>query len=200
MIELMNAHHARPRGVKARSAVLAVLALIFVAFLAVRAGQPSRMPPTVAEYQAARAALGQMRVIEVGEYLETSLDSPASWILGPGFLHPEEDGVWMAQLEASVRFSAPEGITPVSLELVFEPLVAASSRTRRVTVESSIDRVDARLTGGKASLLVALDGESSQEVRISCDAVDSPIGLQLGPDRRAFCAKVFGVRVRGDGP
>ena len=140
-----------------------------------------------------------MRVVEVGEYLETSLDSPATWILGPGFLHPEEDGVWMAQLEAFVRFSASEGMTPVSLEIIFEPLVAASSRTRRVAVESSIDRVDARLTGGKASLLVALDGEQVQEVRISCDAVDSPIGLQLGPDRRAFCAKVFGVMVRGEG-
>jgi hypothetical protein len=105
----------------------------------------------------------------------------------------------MAQLEALVRFSVAEAVTPVSLEVVLEPLVAASNRTRNITVESSIDRVDAVLSGGKESVLVALDGEQDQEVWISCDAVDSPIGLQLGPDRRAFCAKVFGVTVRGEG-
>jgi len=198
--ELTNAFRSRHRVVSARTAVLFVLVVLAALFFFARAGQPSRMPPTVAEYQGAREALGQMRVVEVGEYLETSLDSPASWILGPGFLHPEEDGVWMAQLNATIRFSAPEGVTPVSLEVVLEPLVAASSRIRQVTVESSIDRIEARLTGGEESLLVALDGESSQEIRISCDAVDSPIGLQLGPDRRAFCAKVLGVTVRGDGP
>jgi len=196
---LMSAPQTRPRGVSASSVALAGLAVLFVAFLVVRAGQQSPMPPTVAEYQASREALEQMRVLEVGEYLETSLDSPASWILGPGFLHPEIDGVWMAQLEAFVRFSASEGVTPVSLEVVLEPLVAASNRTRIVTFESSIDRVDAVLAGGKESVLVALDGEQDQEVRISCDAVDSPIGLELGPDRRAFCAKVFGVTVRGEG-
>lgn len=200
MIELANAFRSRRRGVGVRTFVFAVFTVVVVVFLAVRAAQPSRMPPTGLEYQAAREALAHMRVVEVGEYLETSLDSPASWILGLGFLHPEEAGVWMAQLEASIRFTTSAGTPPVSLEVVLEPLVAARSRTKRVTVESSIDRVDAVLSGGKESVLVALDGEQTQEVRISCDSVDSPIGLQLGPDRRAFCAKVYGVTVRGDGP
>lgn len=182
-----------------RITVLVGLVSLILIFVGVRACQPSRIAPTASEFEAARLALTDMRIVEVGEYLPTSLDSPASWILGPGFLHPEEDGVWMAQLAAEIRFSTLESITPVSLELELEPLVAASSRTRRVTVESSIDRVEAVLTGGKETVLVALDGAQMQEVQVSCDAVDSPIGLQLGPDRRAFCAKVFGVTVRGDG-
>lgn len=200
MIGVASARRLGGRRSNTRATVLAVLTVLSVLFLGVRAAQPSRTPPTESEYVAARVALAGMRIVEVGEYLETSLDSPASWILGPGFLHPEEHGVWMAQLEAVVRFATPEAITPVSFELVVEPLVAASNRTRRVTIESSIDRVDATLTGGKSSLLVALDGEPTQEIRIACDAVDSPISLQLGPDRRAFCVKVLGVTVRGDGP
>ena len=105
----------------------------------------------------------------------------------------------MAQLSANIQFVVAPGATPVSLELELRPLVAASDRERRVTVSSSIDEVVTRLTGGRQSILVALDGGVEQAVTISCDRVDSPIGLKLGPDRRAFCAFVMGYTVNAEG-
>ena len=139
------------------------------------------------------------REMPVGEFLPTALFSDASWTLGPGFLHPEEDGAWMAQLSAGINFSVPARETPVSVEVDLEPLIAAGNRERRIRVSSSVDSVDVVLRGGRARVMVAVDGEADQAVTIACDALDSPIGLQLGPDRRAFCAKLHGYVINGDG-
>jgi hypothetical protein len=128
-------------------------------------------------------------------FLETALDQEAAWTLGLGFLHPTAAGAWMSQLSASLRFAVQDGLTPTSVEIELRPLVAASDRERQVTVTSSVDEVATTLTGGRETVLVALDGETEQLVTISCDDVDSPIGLQLGPDRRAFCALIFGYTI-----
>jgi hypothetical protein len=105
----------------------------------------------------------------------------------------------MAQLSADLRFAVLDGVTPVSLEIELRPLVAASDRERQVTIASSVDEVKATLTGGRETVLVALDGKPEQMVSISCDDIDSPIGLQLGPDRRAFCALIFGYTINAEG-
>jgi hypothetical protein len=105
----------------------------------------------------------------------------------------------MAQVSAGVNFSVSANATPASVELDLEPLVATGNRERRITVSSSIDSVDVVLRGGRARVMVAVDGGAEQEVTITCDALDSPIGLQLGPDRRAFCAKLHGYVINGDG-
>ena len=181
--------------VLAVSCCVAVLGIFFV----VRSAQPRREAPSPSEYAVAFESLLSRREMPVGEFLPTALFSDASWTLGPGFLHPEEDGTWMAQVSAGVNFTVSSGETPVSVELDLEPLVAAGNRERRITVSSSVDSVDVVLRGGRARVMVAVDGEADQEVTIACDALDSPIGLQLGPDRRAFCAKIHGYVVNGDG-
>lgn len=183
------------RLVVAVSCCVAVLGIFFV----VRSAQPRQDAPTPLEYSMAFESLLSRREMPVGEFLTTALFSDASWTLGPGFLHPEEDGTWMAQVSAGVNFSVSSGETPVSVELDLEPLVAAGNRERRIRVSSSVDSVDVVLRGGRARVMVAVDGEADQEVTIACDALDSPIGLQLGPDRRAFCAKLHGYVINGDG-
>jgi len=177
------------------SCCVAVLGIFFV----VRSAQPRREAPSPSEYAVAFESLLSRREMPVGEFLPTALFSDASWTLGPGFLHPEEDGAWMAQLSAGINFSVSAGETPVSVELDLEPLVAAGNRERRIRVSSSVDSVDVVLRGGRARVMVAVDGEVEQEVTIACDALDSPIGLQLGPDRRAFCARLHGYVINGDG-
>lgn len=179
--------------------IVSCCAGLFGVFFAVRSAQPQHDPPSPAEYSEAFASLLSRREMPVGEFLQTALDTDASWTLGPGFLHPEEDGTWMAQISAGIDFSVAAGETPVSVEVDLEPLVAAGNRERRITVSSTVDSVDVVLLGGRAKILVALDGEPEQEVTIACDALDSPIGLQLGPDRRAFCAKIHGYAINGDG-
>ena len=189
-----HSSHKR-RLVAAVSCCVAVLGIFFV----VRSAQPRREAPSPSEYAVAFESLLSRREMPVGEFLPTELFSDASWTLGPGFLHPEEDGTWMAQVSAGVNFSVSASETPVSVELDLEPLVAAGNRERRITVSSSVDSVDVVLRGGRARVMVAVDGEADQEVTIACDALDSPIGLQLGPDRRAFCAKLHGYVINGDG-
>jgi len=189
-------HSSRKRRlVAAVSCCVAVLGIFFV----VRSAQPRREAPSPSEYAVALESLLSRREMPVGEFLPTELFSDASWTLGPGFLHPEEDGTWMAQLSAGVNFSVSANATPASVELDLEPLVATGNRERRITVSSSIDSVDVVLRGGRARVMVAVDGDAEQEVTITCDSLDSPIGLQLGPDRRAFCAKLHGYVINGDG-
>jgi len=186
------------RGVL-RSLTIALTFVVLGGFIFARLTQPALSPPTAEEVALARTDLVARRTVETGMFLPAGVDGPAAQTLGLGFLHPDASGVWMAQLSANIHFAVAPTATPVSLEIELRPLVAASDRERRVTVSSSIDEVVTSLTGGRSSVLVALDGAVDQVVRISCDRVDSPIGLKLGPDRRAFCAFVFGYSVNAEG-
>ena len=179
--------------------VVAALLVLAVAGLSARLLQPSMQPPEPEQTVSARDALSSQRVMPPGVFLETALDSEAAWTLGLGFLHPTEAGAWMSQLSASLRFAVEDGLTPASVEIELRPLVAASDRERPVTISSSVDEVKTTLTGGRETVLIALDGEPEQLVSISCDDTDSPIGLQLGPDRRAFCVLVFGYTINTEG-
>lgn len=183
---------------RSRGVLLALLVSVLGLFLFARSLQPERAAPSERQYSEAASDLQRRRVMPVGKFLPTALDSAASWTLGPGFLHPEEDGTWMAQVSAGIRFSVMDGVTPVSAEIDLEPLVATLDRDRRVTISSTVDEVSTVLRGGRTKLLVALDDEREQNITIACDAVSSPIGLQLGPDRRAFCAKIHGYTIYGD--
>ena len=191
--------YPRPgRGVL-RSLTIALALVVSGGFIFARLAQPALSPPTAEEVALARTELVTRRTVETGTFLSAGVDGPAVQTLGLGFLHPDASGAWMAQLSANIQFVVAPGATPVSLELELRPLVAASDRERRVTVSSSIDEVVTRLTGGRQSILVALDGGVEQAVTISCDRVDSPIGLKLGPDRRAFCAFISGYTVNAEG-
>jgi hypothetical protein len=183
---------------RSRGASLALLASMLGLFLFARSIHPERAAPSDQRYSEAVSELQQRRVMPIGQFLPTALDSAASWTLGPGFLHPEEDGTWMAQLSAGIQFSVMVGGTPSSAEIDLEPLVATLDRDRRVTISSTVDEVSTVLRGGRTKLLIALDDEREQNITIACDAVSSPMGLQLGPDRRAFCAKIHGYTIFGD--
>ncbi|MGA0848227.1 MAG: hypothetical protein ACO3PY_06445 [Pontimonas sp.] len=167
--------------------------------LAARLVQPALKPPDSLQLASARDGLAATRVVPHDTFLSTALDGEAAWTLGLGFLHPVTTGAWMSQLSANLRFGVREGVTPASIEIELRPLVAAGNRERQVTVSSSVDEVTTTLTGGRESVLVALDGGTEQSVTITCDDIDSPIGLELAPDRRAFCALIFGYTVNVEG-
>jgi len=187
-----------PRSVT-RIAMLLLGAFTLTGALVARTQQPAPHPPTAEQTALARTQLAARRTVETGTFLSAGVDGPATQTLGLGFLHPDASGAWMAQLSADLQFAVAAGVTPVSIELELRPLVAASERERSVTVSSSIDEVVTSLTGGRDSVLVALDGTSEQVLTISCDKVDSPIGLKLGPDRRAFCAFLIGYSIKAEG-
>lgn len=182
-----------------RISVLLLAALTLVGTLVARIQQPALAPPTAEQTALARTRLAARRTVETGTFLSVGVDGPAAQTLGLGFLHPDASGAWMGQLSANLQFAVAAGVTPVSIELEIRPLVAASERDRKVTVSSSIDEVVMSLTGGREPVLVALDGNTEQVLTISCDKVDSPIGLKLGPDRRAFCAFLIGYSIKAEG-
>ena len=186
------------RGV-IRSLAVVLASVIVTGLVLARLAQPAFTPPTTKELALARADLVTHRTVETGTFMSVGVDGPAAQTLGLGFLHPDASGAWMAQLSANLQFAVAAGVTPVSIELELRPLVAASERERSVTVSSSIDEVVTSLTGGRESVLVALDGTSEQVLTISCDKVDSPIGLKLGPDRRGFCAFLIGYSIKAEG-
>ena len=183
-----------------RISLAVTLMVLAIGGLAARLLQPSMESPGPAQIASARGDLASRRVVPPRVFLETKLESEAAWTAGLGFLHPTPAGAWMSQLSASLRFAVQDGLTPTSVEIELRPLVAASDRERQVTVTSSVDEVTTTLMGGRETVLVALDGETEQLVTISCDDVDSPIGLQLGPDRRAFCALIFGYTINVESP
>lgn len=174
-----------------------VLFVVIAASIATLMGRPSAVP-TERETNISRELVLSHRVVQPGVFLPTHAGDQATWTLLEGFLHPDRDGTWMAQLSARMGFTVDGDATPLSIMIDVEPLLASSVRERGLIVSSSIDEVKAILTGGRQSVLVALDGSALQDIRLECSAVDAPIELEVGPDRRAFCAKVFGFEVAAE--
>lgn len=183
-------------GLRKRSVPMVLLAVI-AASIALLMGRPSAVP-TERETILSREEAVSRRVVQPGDFLPTRAGELATWTLLEGFLHPERDGTWMAQLSARMDFTVDGNATPLSILIDVEPLLAASVRERDLTVSSSIDEVTVTLTGGRRSILVALDGRARQQITLECSAVDAPIELEVGPDRRAFCAKLFGFEVAAE--
>lgn len=179
-----------------RFAVPTVGLIIILGFVV--AAQPDREPPSRSDTANARIRMDESKSVPVDRYLSVAAGADARTTLGFGFLHPEADGAWMGQLSAEISFGVDTGVTPTAVELELRPLVAAESRRRLVTLVSSIDEVSIEMTGGRERILLALDGERSQRVSIVCNEVESPISLELNPDRRAFCAKIYGYKVIAD--
>lgn len=171
--------------------LLLIPVLLGISFGIARSAEPQRLPPTPEQLISSRRELSSRRVMETGEFLPASLGGAGSTSLGPGFLFPTDAGSWMAQLSAELKFTTEDGASAVQIDL--KPLVSPSDRTRQVTISSSIDVRQVILTGGRESVLVALDGGTDHSVTIQCDEINSPISLELGPDRRAFCALIYGI-------
>lgn len=178
----------------------ATVAIAFTALLFAFAffSQPQRRPPSATQMREAERELEHRSVIPVGNYVAATRGGLAEHSLAFGFLQPEEDGTWMSQLSAYLYFEVDSGREPIALEIDLQPLIASDSRKRVVTFTSSSDDLTVEMNGGRQRVLVALNGESTQSLVITCDKVQSPISLELSPDRRALCAKVFGYQVIGE--
>lgn len=184
--------------VQLKRGIVVILTCILVVALAASLMRQSRVPPTLDVLDLARMQVVARRTLPAGEYLPTANGDPATWALTEGFLHPERDGTWMAQLSARIQFDVLSTLSPLSASVEVEPLLAPSVRQRSLTISSTIDEVKVLLTGGRQTILVALDGEISQEIFLECSAVDAPIELRTGPDRRAFCAKLYGFQISAE--
>lgn len=119
--------------------------------------------------------------------------SDAIWMLQDGFHHPDSRGVLMSQDDATIKFSV-DGKEPIGATLLFSYLPFDGSPSTTITVRSSIDEVTTEVAGVE-SLLVALDGESLQEISIECEVGFSQFELDVGPDLRRQCIRVIELHI-----
>ncbi len=118
------------------------------------------------------------------------------WILGDGFRQPEKDGVWISALRSSINFSVDSGTrSPRSLALTLFPLLGPTRPSRTLTISSDGSTVTKTISTLDV-VTIPLNGEIKQTINISCDSVDSPLSLRVGPDNRVVCAKLISIVVK----
>jgi hypothetical protein len=148
--------------------------------------------PIVLESEAAREALRDLRKVAPGETVSMSSGSDRLWIMETGFGLPEADGTWIESRQASLVIEPPAGASR-SLTLFVYPLLGEGKTSRSIAVSSGSESVSADLTGGGQEVVVRLGGTGTQVIEISCDSLDSPAELGLGPDERSLCAKLISI-------
>jgi len=138
--------------------------------------------------------LKALRNIDVNVELPMTDISQSRWIMDYGFEPPESDGTWISSRKAKIVFSSNDGGGFSALALGFFPFVADQVPSRALTIKTSLGETEVLLIGGGQAVSVPLDGESSQEVEINCDSIDSPVDLGISPDVRTLCTKLLWVR------
>lgn len=159
--------------------------------------QESFGPPTAAETALARSEVTHRQRVPLDRDLWMNSQSSFGWVLGDGFEESEGDGTWIMALESVINFNVKDGHHPVSIELQLVPLVSAVKPLRLFKFATTIDEqtVTVDESDDIFTIRLKLDGRSSQQVRITCDELDSPLFLRIGPDRRPVCAKLLKIRV-----
>lgn len=161
--------------------------------------QPSFEPPTSAQSATARVEIARRRQIPLNRDLWMTNRSRYGWILGDGFEESEGDGTWIMALEAAINFTLRPNRRASDVELQLLPLVSPVKPSRYFIFATSIDKQEITVDQKTKVLTVRLklDGNTDQFVRITCDELDSPVFLRLGPDRRPMCAKLLKIHVKG---
>lgn len=120
------------------------------------------------------------------------------WLLQDGFDFSEPDGTWMTGGTAALRFRAPRGTSPVSIQLELLPFVPPGVQFREVRISSSIDDRRIKVYRGGTTLELALDGDEDQEVVFGCESVVSPTSSGVATDLRPLCLKILQGHLRYD--
>lgn len=167
--------------------IVGVLALLSVA-------SQHRQPPSNEGIDDALHLVERFQTVDSNVELVVTNNQSAKWILGDGFLTPDATGAWLSETQGWIRFRTGEG-TPVSVELTLTPLLAPSVPELSITVATTVDELERTLRGGEERILLALDGETQQDVKLACSEAASPQALGLSVDQRPFCIKLLSVRV-----
>ena len=120
------------------------------------------------------------------------------WLLQDGFDFSEPDGTWMTGGTAALRFRAPRGTSPVSIQFEVLPFVPPGVLFREVRVSSSIDDRRIKVFRGGTTLELALDGDEEQEVVFGCESLVSPTSSGVATDLRPLCLKILQGQLRYD--
>jgi len=120
------------------------------------------------------------------------------WLLQDGFGFSEPEGTWMTGEVATLRFRAPEGVSPVAIELEVFPFVPSGLQSRLIRVSSSIDDRAVPIYRDGETLELALDGSQDQVIGIECDSASSPTVSGDATDLRTLCVKLTRASIRND--
>ena len=180
---------ARNRAVQFLMSVV-VLGLLAPVFSAVFPADDG----TSIEYAAARSAL---QAYLQPEWPVTFASGEAGrWLLQDGFDFSEPDGTWMTGRTGALRFRAPDGTSPISIQLNLTPFVPSGSEFRVIQFSSSIDERTVQVFPGGMVLELALDGDREQEILLVCEDAVSPTSSGDASDLRPLCVKLLDASLR----
>lgn len=118
------------------------------------------------------------------------------WLLQDGFDFSEPDGTWMTGRTGALRFRAPDGASPISIQLNLIPFVPSGVEFRVIRFRTSIDERTIQVYPGGMSLELALDGDQDQEILLDCEDAVSPTSSGDASDLRRLCVKLLRASLR----
>ena len=141
----------------------------------------------------------KLRSIPVNIVVVPGTTQGSTWMLGDGFAQPDSAGAWITALDSVISFSTEtSAAAPVLATLALTPLVAESRNSRLIKISTSAEVITKRITSNEM-ITIALDGQQNQVIKISCDHIDSPYDLKIGPDYQEVCAKLLSLELSTGG-
>ena len=170
---------------------LAVLGGLFVFWL-VLGDELSR---EFVEDAASEQSLWDEREVELGAWLAVSSTSDTRFLLADGFNGAEQNGAWMLEQRASIKFLIADEVNAESATLRFSLPPEAAEVDISLTVRSSLDEVSVDLRVGEGEIRVLLGDGPQHVVEFECSTMFSPSDQASSADSRRLCVYVTALRV-----
>lgn len=157
--------------------------------------QISFAPPPEGSRSIALREIAKSQVLPVDVDITTEFNGSYRSVFGDGFLSPEPNGIWISALGSELIF-ALNTIRKAPFELIIEfaPLLGPSRPQRTLTVTST-GASNSKVLRGPGRISVVLSQVGRQVVSVTCDSLDSPRSLRVGPDYTQLCAKIVFLRI-----
>ena len=146
------------------------------------------------KYAAARSAL--QAYLQPEWPVTFNAGEAGRWLLQDGFDFSEPDGTWMTGRTGALRFRAPDGTSPISIQLNLIPFIPSGTEFRVIRFSSSIDERTMQVYPGGTTLELALDGDQEQEIFLDCEDAISPTASGDASDLRRLCVKLLEASLR----
>ena len=170
---------------------LAVLGGLFVFWL-VLGDELSR---EFVEDAASEQSLWDEREVELGVWFAVNSTSDARFLLADGFNGAEQNGAWMLEQRASIKFLVADEVNAESAKFRYSLPPEAADLDISLTARSSLDEVSVDLRPGEGEIRVRLGAGPRHVVEFECSRMVSPSDRDSSAESRRLCVYVTALRV-----
>ena len=153
------------------------------------------------EDAASEQSLWDEREVELGAWLAVNSTSDTRLLLADGFNGAEQNGAWMLEQRASIKFLVADEVNAESATFRFALLPEAAEVGMSLTARSSFEKVsvDLRAGEGEGQIRVLLGDGPQHVVELECSTMFSPLDRASSADSRRLCVYVTALRVDASG-